>query len=158
MRLLGYEIKKESQASFCRAGVGFYLEEMIFVGTLGGHREVGSVRRPFPLDALELGKLVEKALASYNPIAPPYSKSDNKSVWPSYQASGLKTMNAFERGLIDVDVNATIQEIVLSGTFRNNQDIAATMRLPRVTGPAELGLALHRVRKAMLAMRAANVV
>jgi len=67
-------------------------------------------------------------------------------------------MNAFERGLIDVDVNATIQEIVLSGTFRNNQDIAATMRLPRVTGPAELGLALHRVRKAMLAMRAANVV
>lgn len=158
MRLLGYEIKKESQASFWRAGVGFYLDEMILIGTLAGHLEVGSVRQPFLLDVLELGKLVEKALASYTPITPTYSKSDKKSDWPSYQASGLKTMKAFERDLIDVDVNATIQEIVLNGTFRNNQDIAATMRLPRATGSAELGRALHRVREAMLAMKGANVV
>lgn len=141
-----------------RANVAFYRDEMMLVGSMAGFIEVKATRAPGSLDNEQLGNLVDAALAEYDEKAPTFSVSGKKSDWPSYKASGLKTIKSFERGLIEVGVQRTSQETILRGIYYPNQELAVEMRMPRTIEPQRIGASIRRVHEAICALRSSNVV
>jgi hypothetical protein len=155
MKLFG-RTKKETLSR--RASVGFYKDEMMFIGVMAGHSEVSSARKPFDLSNELLGQLIEEALSQYNPVQPTYSSSDKELDWPSYKESGLKTIRQFENGLVDIDIEATDQELVLLGSYRKNQDLCVTTRLPRSCSASEFGSFVKKIYEALCALLVAKVI